>query len=696
VTRRAAAGAWAATWFALLLAPALPASASTESPVWSGYLDYAYIYSSADAASLRARLDSWGAEAGIPLERYIADYFETLAPLERGQDETAARRCAIAYLLDYLASGDANSLERSARVLRSLDGRLERQENRYWHHYILAHRALERSEAREFTEQVLELWSQVIVPLEATYQTLETLALEESANAGFSSALPYLYESVARMVLLRSQELGVDRELDPLGAVVRMLHDGRIGAQPELIPPEVSARAYLERIVERLEGAESDDGSLTFTLALFEAGKHHDAARAALASDGLAPETVKLLRRTVGAYETALNRAQTAQGECAVYTRVLRVIGEVYAAQQRLGVDAGLELPFSVEGATRVYAKLHAQLEGGHEDLGYRNAPRGLYIEAMHRLWEEIQEASLNAGDYYLSRSAAGGSRADELARSAARSYGRYLTFFHQHALESGREALPDSAYFAAFEAAKGVGDAFLRHAERPSSAEEALAIERWRSALLLFPFDRELWPAITAALGRRGRESEYPLLVQPIAERVVRSRAVATWTEQDGPHAQEIAAVRRALADPLVVMYMGFADASELDKLESELGELAGRRARLTQEIAELERQRDERRRAPHVPAARDPDAGFAAQPELTQLAQSLAERSALLGKLEQQIAARTRALPLYRETLTTDGLGGALRGRRDHPVHLLLARMFYESRAAGPDAAATARALW
>ena len=76
---------------------ALPAEAGTESPIWSGYLDYAYVYSSADAATLKGRLAEYGDEAGVSLERYIEDYIETLAPLE-SKAESATRRKAIAYV----------------------------------------------------------------------------------------------------------------------------------------------------------------------------------------------------------------------------------------------------------------------------------------------------------------------------------------------------------------------------------------------------------------------------------------------------------------------------------------------------------------------------------------------------------------------------------------------------------------------
>ena len=49
-------------------------------------------------------------------------------------------------------------------------------------------------------------------------------------------------------------------------------------------------------------------------MALFEATKYHDRARSLLASEGLSPETLKALRVSSGAYENALRRADTMQG----------------------------------------------------------------------------------------------------------------------------------------------------------------------------------------------------------------------------------------------------------------------------------------------------------------------------------------------------------------------------------------------
>jgi hypothetical protein len=422
---------------------------------WPAYLDYAYVYSSADADALRARLDEYGRDAGIPLADYTAKHFGAGALAKGEAEEASVRRAAIAHLLLYLASGDPTQLDASVDRVRQLEDRLSRHENRYWYHYVLAQRALERGQRFDFVAELLDLWRHVVVPLETPYETLQTLSLSDSTNSGFVSALPYVYENVARLVLIRSQEKGLDRDLDPLGAIVRMLFDGRVGAHPDVIPVELSSRDYLERIVSRLEGPESDVGSLTFTLALFEASKYHDRARGLLASEGFSDATVKALRVAAGAYQTALDRADTLQGQATVYARVLRQLGEVYAAKQRLGVDPDIETAFSIEGAIQVFVELARE---GHQDwgsLGY--ASHEDYVATLHRLWEEIQEVSLNAADYYLTRAVEQRHLADDHARSAARIHARYLSFFHRFATAENRAIVPDSAYFAAYECARGM-----------------------------------------------------------------------------------------------------------------------------------------------------------------------------------------------------------------------------------------------
>ena len=184
------------------------------------------------------------------------------------------------------------------KAARGLEESLGRHENRYWYHYVLAHRALEKGQHYDFVGEVLDLWLDVVVPLEGPYESLHTLSLSDAPNSGFVAALPYVYENLARIVLLRSQKMGIDRGLDPLGAVVRALADGRVGAHPDVIPTAASSKDYLDRIVERLDGPESDAGSLTFTLALFEAAKEHERARGLLASEGLSADALEVMRLT--------------------------------------------------------------------------------------------------------------------------------------------------------------------------------------------------------------------------------------------------------------------------------------------------------------------------------------------------------------------------------------------------------------
>ena len=202
---------------------------------------------------------------------------------------------------------------------------------------------------------------------------------------------------------------------------------------------------------------------------------------------------------------------------------------------------------------------------------------------------------------------------------------------------------------------------------------------ERYRSALILFPFDRELWPAITAGLGRHGRQAEYAQLIRPIAEHVVRSRALAAWIDGGEPEAKRLGVLRRALADSEVVLYMGFAESGKIPELEAEIGDLQKKRTELLKQVSELGAQRDSLRTksGDHTPAAADDGAD-----QLADVAQRLADAQAQLARTEQQIASRTRALPLFKATLETDGLAQELRARRDHPVHVLLRRMYHEGR--------------
>jgi hypothetical protein len=664
---------------------ASPATANPDAN-WEDYLDFAYVFSSSDAAALEARLGGYAHEIGMPLEVWVSRTLDD-RQAKGGEETGQTRRRAVALLLQYLATREPQFLDRSVETIAAFSGRNSRHEDRYWYHYINAHRALERGSDKEFVEHLLGLWLDVVVPLESPFETLQALSLSQSSNSGFVSALPYVFENIARIVLLRSQEMGMGRGLDSLASVVRLLADQRVGAHPDVIPVDASVRDYLERIISRLEGPESDGGSLTFTLVLFEASKAHDAARSLLASEGLSNRTIRAIHAASSAYGRAIDLAKTASGQAAVYTRVLRQMGEVYAAKQRLGVDPDVDIPFTIEAALQVYGDLHDARGGEWRQLGFRKSGYEAYVESMRALWEEIQEATLNSADYYLSRALEDPARASDLTRNAARLYARYLGHFERFASADATDFVPDSAYFAAYEAARGYGDAFVAYGvANPGPAELNLAVERYRLALRAFPFDGTLWAALTTALERRGRANDFLALARPSAEIVAGSPHVASWIAQDGAGSETIGIFRRALGDELVLMYMGYADANGLGELEKSLEELRERSARLSSELEALAERRDAETRASTVPAApASPGAEQAAAAPFgsaasRRIARELEEGGRHLAKLDKQISARARALPLFRAVVESQNLAPLLRGQRKHPVHTLLRRIYHE----------------
>ncbi len=653
---------------------------------WIDYLDFAYIYSSADAETLVDRFNGYGQEAGMSLEDFILDQYEI--PRDQPLDDTALRRKAVAYFLQYLSNRDLEALGQSVEAIETFKGQTGRHENLYWYRYILAHRSLESGNPESFTRHLLDMWLEVVSPLESSYETLSALSLSQSPNSGFVSALPYVYENIARLIVIRSQERGLTRDLDPLAAVVRLLHDGRVGGHPDVIPLDASSRPYLDRIVKRLDGSESDGGSLTFTLALFEATRYHETARSMLATQGLSSETIKAMGIASGAYETALNRSETPQGAAAVHIRVLRQRGEIYAAKQRLGVDPYVESPFTIDDATDVYRELFAARHNEEwVELGFRITGHKAYTQALHSLWEEIQEASLNAADYYLARSQSEPTQKDEHVRSAARIYSSYLSFFDEFAHQDGVELIPDSAYFAAYESAKGFGDAFLAFSSgNMTAAEVEMVTARYAMALRTYPFDRRVWSSLTAALERQGRSNEFLGRARPVADMVTRSRHVGSWIDNREVGAEEIAAFRRAVMDDLVIMYLGFAEAASLDELNAGLHDLETKQDDLRTKIVgltgrrgELDQSLDANSSAPakidlNAPARRD------LQMERSTVVARVAELERLVAKLDKQVEGRKAAIPLYGAIFSSDALMPAMRAQREHPLHTLLRRMYHE----------------
>ena len=192
---------------------------------------------------------------------------------------------------------------------------------------------------------------------------------------------------------------------------------------------------------------------------------------------------------------------------------------------------------------------------------------------------------------------------------------------------------------------------------------------------------------SLAAALERQGRESSYMKLVRASADAIARSHSVDRWIEAEEPGAERIGKLRRAFSDSSALLYLGFGEGSSADDLARNIEKLRQKKEAVETQLAKLRSERDAQWQA--VPgwvgtlSGSGPN-GVAATSaaERQELNQRIAEETGHLERLERLIEARSHVLPIYKETLESEGLAQEIRSRRDHPVHALLRRMYYEIR--------------
>ena len=176
----------------------------------------------------------------------------------------------------------------------------------------------------------------------------------------------------------------------------------------------------------------------------------------------------------------------------------------------------------------------------------------------------------------------------------------------------------------------------------------------------------------------------DYLSVARPVAEGVTRSRALDTWITGGEPEAQRIAALRRAFSDSQALMYLGFAEAGQLGKLSGDLRGLRAQRDDVDRRLSALSARRGGSQ-GPMLASLDDAPPANAASldaAELADLSREIEEAKTLRARLDQQLDARTRTLPVLESTLETDGLAAELRARLDHPLHALLRRMYHVNR--------------
>ena len=86
----------------------------------------------------------------------------------------------------------------------------------------------------------------------------------------------------------------------------------------------------------------------------------------------------------------------------------------------------------------------------------------------------------------------------------------------------------------------------------------------------------------------------------------------------------------------------------------------------------------------APPAAPSSDGEGGDAAvrfgTAESRRIARELEDGGRQLAKIDKQISARSRALPLFKAVVESDDLAPALRSQRQNPIHTLLRRLYHE----------------
>ncbi len=315
----------------------------------------------------------------------------------------------------------------------------------------------------------------------------------------------------------------------------------------------------------------------------------------------------------------------------------------------------------------------------------------------MQGLWAEIQDASFNSARYYMTRRDPAGELDDESIVHAINHYARYLHAFKRFEGDPTGESLPDSAYFGAYLAARGIGDGVLFFAGGDASVEQLEeAITQYTQALSYFPFDRALWSTLAVALQRSGRESEFLAVASPIADQVVHSRHLDRWIQNHAAWSEPLANFRAAFSNDRSLIYFGFADETKLGNLETELARMQSERTDISNAIASTRVERDElgdKRREAHRLAAELSGENEATAPPvvasaprsreslaIAQLGLDLERLSSNGERLGAQIDAISQSLPIFKATLGHEDFIRELAAQRDHPVHELLRRFSEE----------------
>ena len=397
----------------------------------------------------------------------------------------------------------------------------DQPEIEFWNYLYRGHRACLEKDRQAFVAATFHLWQKVILRFE-----LESLLFPRgTAQAGFVRNLPYLYENLAHLTIRKAIIENEIPDLYPLSALI-------LDIQPKL-SLENGYKALVDQVVERMQGAGSDNRNLNFAVALLEA----TARRYDFEDEKNPAELGAKFHLANKYYLLAARWADTGKGKAALLTEemgflnyILRRFGQgettpaVKAFFAGLPSQAGEKLDLAIAAYDRLAAPAIEQENGRKQ--GYED--RKTYQQAMHRLWDASAKLAFVLSDYYRSNRPAENA-ADIFP--AARPLEQYCDLFARYA-RNNPDIIPDNAYFLTAFAARQLAGLYRQHANYSTdNRANSLAFAYQLQAAELFPLDLPgvLQTAFQSSLD--GRVGDYFQHFTPLATRLRQSASAADWS---------------------------------------------------------------------------------------------------------------------------------------------------------------------
>ncbi|MFH2065207.1 MAG: hypothetical protein ABIK15_08425 [Pseudomonadota bacterium] len=470
---------------------------------------------------------------------------EKTVPGEIGPYPIAAyRQLAIAQMLLYLRSSDPVHLEKAlvAANQEILKSKIELPEVAFWYFYIRAHHNMISGNSVEFVHDIYRIWFDVVLRLESAQFGFGPSSSLNNLR-GYYQSIPYLYRNLANLIIRRAIVQRRMPNIDSLGVIVLNLSQRM---------PGKGYGKWIEHIVNRMYGPESDNFHLAYTVLFLEAEKLHQTTEDLIDAAKDAASIERSLISTFEYYDFLYELAKTGHGKASATIRRLNLISFITSRLYEKGPKQSFlvtvpllqskdgkawhESKKIVPDAIKLFYELSSPgiLEKDWQRNGFLN--REIYVAAMHDFWRAIMYNCMDTGIYYqklIHPEQAGTLRQNIPLLIEALS--RYLTFFDYYAAKGDLDIVPDDAFFGAVEAAELLSDIhFLAASWADGVQNYKLFLARRLQAAEIFPFDVHNYYVLVKRLAGLGRLELYKKSLFLLAYRVRNSKVIAASSDNN------------------------------------------------------------------------------------------------------------------------------------------------------------------